>query len=252
MHTIGIMGAMPEEIEGVLELISERTETRIGGRTYHSGMIHGIRVVVAFSRWGKVAASSTVTTLLHAFKIRGLIFTGVAGAIHPQLKVGDIVIGRTLVQHDMDARPLMPRHEIPLLGKTWFETDAHLSKIASNAIKQVLSNQHLHSLIPESDLLNFHIHSPSLFEGEIASGDQFFSSLAQKRALLDILPQVRCIEMEGAAVAQVCFENELPFTVIRTISDIAGDNSGVDFPLFVSRVASKYSVAILDEMFRHL
>src|SRR6478736_9802342 len=101
---IGIMGAMPEEIDGVVALLSNRKELTAGRRTYYSGQINSVDTVVVFSRGGKVAAATTVSTLIHEFKITELLFTGVAGAIHSDLKIGDIVLGKRLIQHDMDAR----------------------------------------------------------------------------------------------------------------------------------------------------
>lgn len=244
------MGAMPEEIEALLPQLSQRRETSVGGRTYYAGLFHGRHVVIAFSRWGKVAAASTVTTLLHEFRITDLIFTGVAGAIDPRLNVGDMVVAEKLIQHDLDARPLMSRHEIPLLGKTWIETDKVWNQRLTKSIRQVFEARALHSLISEKDLLQFGIHAPAQYHGEIASGDQFFSSGNQKKSLQESLPNILCVEMEGAAVAQVCYEHQLPFALIRTISDTADDRSPVDFPLFIRQVASAYSFAVLDTMFR--
>src|ERR1700761_8445415 len=118
---IGIMGAMPEEIESVGHLLEGKRAVTMGRRTYTEGTLNGVRVVLVFSRWGKVAAATTVSTLILEFKITELIFTGVAGAIDPRLKIGDIVLGQRLIQHDMDARPFMAQFEIPLLGKTFLD-----------------------------------------------------------------------------------------------------------------------------------
>ena len=125
------MGAMPEEIDSIIQLLSEESRVTIGMRTYSIGKLNGITAVVVFSRWGKVAASITVSTLILEFKVTELIFTGVAGAIDPQLRIGDIVLGRRLIQHDMDARPLMEQFEIPLLGKTFFESAAEQLELAA-------------------------------------------------------------------------------------------------------------------------
>jgi adenosylhomocysteine nucleosidase len=250
MQKIGILGAMPEEIEGIIQLMTECTAHPLGGRTYYSGKISGIEVTVVFSRWGKVAAATTVTTLIQEFRITGLVFTGVAGAIAPGLKIGDIVLAERLIQHDMDARPLMPRYEIPLLGVTWFAADPSYIEKGSGAINHLLANKRLHELISDDRLEAFNITAPSLFKGDIASGDQFFSGSAQKKQLQDSLPGILCVEMEGAAVAQVCFEYHIPFVVIRTISDTATENAAVDFPVFIKHIASKYSVEIIDQLFR--
>lgn len=246
------MGAMPEEIEGVVALLTNPVASSMGKRTYFSGQINDIDTVVVFSRWGKVAAATTVTTLIHEFKITELLFTGVAGAIHPDLKIGDIVLGKRLVQHDMDARPLMKQYEIPLLSKTYFESDADHLKIASKAIHEVFENKVLQAVVGAEDLMEFDILEPKLVVGDIGSGDQFFSSKEQKHALNAQLPEVLCVEMEGAAVAQVCYEHEIPFSIIRTISDVADDNSHIDFPGFIKKISSKYAAEIIKNIFKQV
>jgi adenosylhomocysteine nucleosidase len=244
----GIMGAMPEEIEGVVALLTEAETFSFGQRTYHKGRINGHDVVAVFSRWGKVAAAATASALIHEFHVTELIFTGVAGAIAPGLKVGDIVIGTRFVQHDMDARPLMKEFEIPLLGRTFVESDAERVEIATAAVADLLENNHLHTLIPATELRMFGIVRPAMHRGVIASGDKFFASGDDKQRLISRLPSVLCVEMEGAAVAQVCAEYGLPFTVFRTISDSADEHSHIDFPAFLSRVASRYSAAIIKHL----
>jgi adenosylhomocysteine nucleosidase len=202
-----------------------------------------------FSRWGKVAAATTATTLIHEFKITELLFTGVAGAINSDLKIGDIVLGKRLIQHDMDARPLMKQYEIPLLSKTYFETDSTLLNTASKAIQAVFENKSLHSVIAEQHLLEFKISQPKLYIGDIASGDQFFSTNEQKQNLNSQLPNVLCVEMEGAAVAQVCYEYEIPFSIIRTISDVADETAHFDFPSFTKNISSKYTAEIIKQIY---
>jgi adenosylhomocysteine nucleosidase len=248
-RVIGIMGAMPEEIDGVLALLSNCVSISMGKRTYFSGQINGIETVVVFSRWGKVAAATTATTLIHEFKITELLFTGVAGAINSDLKIGDIVLGKRLIQHDMDARPLMNQYEIPLLFKTYFETDSNHLNIASKAIHTVFENKSLHSVIGEHDLMEFNISQPKLFIGDIASGDQFFSTNEQKQNLNSQLPNVLCVEMEGAAVAQVCYEYEIAFSIIRTISDVADETAHIDFPSFIKKISSKYAAEIIKNIY---
>jgi adenosylhomocysteine nucleosidase len=248
-RTIGIMGAMPEEIEGVVALLSNCVAVSMGKRTYFSGQINGIDTVVVFSRWGKVAAATTVTTLIHEFKISELLFTGVAGAISDNLKIGDIVLGKRLIQHDMDARPLMPQYEIPLLSQTYFESDETLLNSAVKAINTVVEDNSLHAIIGEEELMEFNISQPKLVIGDIASGDQFFSSIEQKHVLNSQLPNILCVEMEGAAVAQVCYEYEVPFCIIRTISDTADDKSHIDFPSFIKKISSKYAAEIIRNIY---
>lgn len=246
------MGAMPEEISEVVNMLNDRQEIAIGRRNYFTGTLQGTKVVVVFSRWGKTAAAATVAALIHEFKITDLIFTGVAGGIDPALNIGDIVIATRLVQHDMDARPLMPRHEIPLLEKTFFESDERIFSISVDAVTEMISNKHLHELISDAELKHFGISQPKLFTGDIASGDKFFADNKDSHQLASDLPGTLCVEMEGAAVAQVCYEYNIPFTVIRTISDTADHNSAIDFPAFIKSISSKYSLQIIKNIFSKL
>ena len=246
------MGAMPEEIDGVTALLTNCKEYSSGRRTYYTGQYCGIVTVVVFSRWGKVAAATTVSTLVHEFNITELLFTGVAGAIHPELKIGDIVVAKRLIFHDLDVRPIIKQYEIPLLDRTYLETgDAQLAK-ATNAINILLESKNLHAAIGDEELAKFNIVQPQLFIGDVASGDQFFYKSSQKHALHEQLPEVLCVEMEGAAVAQVCYEHDIPFTIIRTISDDADETSPVSFAQFIKAVASKYSVEIVKNIYRQL
>ncbi|MCO6494137.1 MAG: 5'-methylthioadenosine/adenosylhomocysteine nucleosidase [Bacteroidetes bacterium] len=242
---IGIMGAMPEEISGIVHLLSNKDEKEIGGRKYYSGLINNVKTIVVFSRWGKVAAAATVTTLILEFGITELIFTGVAGAVNPNLKIGDIVIGHKLFQHDMDGRPLMKQYEIPLLGVTYFECKETQRLNAEKIIRHLLSNKYLKDVIHPNELQRFGIHEPKLHIGVIASGDKFFANKKDKESLLNILPSVLCVEMEGAAVAQVCYEYQIPYTIIRTISDSADENAKFDFSSFIKSIASVYSTEIM-------
>jgi adenosylhomocysteine nucleosidase len=251
-RVIGIMGAMPEEIGSIVQLLSNTTTTVIGQRTYYAGFINNVSTVVVFSRWGKVAAATTVSTLINHFKVTEIIFTGVAGAIATDINIGDVVIGKRLIQHDMDARPLMQQFEIPLLNKTYFESDATLCSIAETSIKTVLQKELLQQIIGKKELLNFNISDPKLVVGNIASGDQFFATHAQKEKVLQLLPTILCVEMEGAAVAQVCYEHAIPFVIIRTISDVANEQSPVDFPLFIKSIASKYAAEIIAHIYEQL
>ena len=125
-------------------------------------------------------------------------------------------------------------------------------ELAQRAVNEILSNSNLHKLITEKDLAAFQIENPKFVMGDIASGDQFFASHVQKEQLTSVLPEVLCVEMEGAAVAQVCFEYGIPFVVIRTISDTADDQSHVDFVAFIKKISSKYSAAIISSIFELL
>jgi adenosylhomocysteine nucleosidase len=242
---LGIMGAMPEEVEGILADMQDRKEVKMAMRTFHVGKLHNRDCVVVFSRWGKVAAASTASILIHHFKVKSILFTGVAGGIHSDVKVGDIVIGRNFYQHDMDARPLLEEFEIPLLGVNHFKGITEQITIAEMQLKSHLAENILFQEITENTKEKFGIHHPILHVGDIASGDRFFASALDKQILLQKLPKVLCVEMEGSAVAQVAHENEIPFLVIRTISDAANDTSATDFMSFIKEVASIYTRLIV-------
>lgn len=242
---IGIMGAMPEEINGIVSLLNNKKEIVKGMRTYYTGTINDFDVVVVFSRWGKVASATTATHLIIEFGITDLYFIGVAGAIHADLNIGDIVIANSLVQHDMDARPLMKQFEIPLLGKTMFCPSKELFDSVFEKTNGLLSADLLLNKISIAHQKAFSISNPKLYVGQIASGDLFFANTIDKENLQVVLPDVLCVEMEGAAVAQVCFEYDVPCVVIRTISDAANETSPIDFKEFVSQVASKFGVEII-------
>jgi adenosylhomocysteine nucleosidase len=148
----------------------------------------------------------------------------------------------------MDARPLMAQFEIPLLGKTYFETKAPQLSLAKKAVESFLQ-QHT---IPLDILTAFNITNPKVHVGDIASGDQFIAAKNTKHALQKNLPSILCVEMEGAALAQVCDEFNVPFTIIRTISDSADHEAHLDFPKFINAIASKYAVGILQEYYKLL
>ncbi|HSD05813.1 5'-methylthioadenosine/adenosylhomocysteine nucleosidase [Flavobacterium sp.] len=249
---IGILGAMPEEINGIVSLLKGRSEVIKGMRTYYIGTINDIEVVVVFSRWGKVASATTVTHLIVEFGITELIFTGVAGAISKDLNIGDIVIANSLVQHDLDARPIMKQFEIPLLGKTILYPSEKLFNIVVSSTNELIKNDGLANLFSLSECHAFSLFNQKVVVGQIASGDQFISSSIEKEKLLKVIPNVLCVEMEGAAVAQVCYEYNIPFVIIRTISDSANENSIIDFKEFTAKIASKLGVIIVQKLVNNL
>jgi adenosylhomocysteine nucleosidase len=249
---MGIMGAMPEEVNGIINLLTDKEEFQLGKRSYFVGKLNGIKTVAVFSRWGKVAATTTVSTLILKFNVSEIIFTGVAGAINPDLNVGDIIIGKRLIQHDLDGRPLLEEFEIPLLGVRYIDIQTKQLEIATKAVQDLINGEHLFSVITEAELQQFGIIKPKLMIGDIASGDKFFASVKEKEKLLNKLPATLCVEMEGAAVAQVCYEYGIPFTVLRTISDTADEKSHIDFSAFIEKVSNKYSIEIVKNIFNQI
>jgi adenosylhomocysteine nucleosidase len=246
---IGIISAMQEEMQTLLDHLDNKISTVKGMRTYYSGKLFTKDVVLVFSRWGKVASATTATQLINDHPVDEIIFTGVAGAVNHKLEIGDIVIGNKLYQHDVDASPLFKKYEIPLLDKTFFETSASRREKLRSATEIFLLdyNRYIDPLKSQP----FNISQPKLFVGNIASGDQFISSMESVSTLLKEIPEVCCVEMEGAAVAQVCFEYKIPFSILRIISDKANNNAHIDFPKFAKEIASHYALGILENYCLH-
>ncbi len=247
--SIGILGAIPQEVNGIIAQLSDVIEHEIGNRVYYEGRLNNQPVVVVYSRIGKVAAAATVTTLLLKFNVKKIVFVGVAGSIHEAVNVGDVVIATKLLQHDMDCSPLRPKYEVPLLGKIYFDADTSINEQAKVAVNHVLQWDSLVRLIGNDELSKFAITQPKLHMGTIASGDQFIGKDEQKQALQAALPEVLCVEMEGAAVAQVCDEFNVPFAVIRTISDKANQEASFSFQSFVEKISLVYGREMMQKLF---
>ncbi len=247
---IGIISAMQEEMQTLLENLQESVTSTKGMRTYYSGKLFDTDVVLVFSRWGKVASATTVTQLINDYSIDEIIFTGVAGAISNHLNIGDVVIGKHLYQHDIDASPLFKKFEVPLLNKLYFETSTtHRAQL--HRATQTFLNSYT-DFIKLEEMRSFNITQPKVIVGDIASGDQFISDINSVSKLASELPSVFCVEMEGAAVAQVCYEYNIPFSIIRIISDKANDNAHIDFPKFAKEVASHYALGIFKKYFNKI
>ena len=245
-----ILSALKEEPQGLLELLQNPERVTRAGRDFWRGQLHGQPVVLALSRVGKVAAATTATTLIEHFGVGKMVFTGVAGGLASGVNVGDVVIASSFVQHDLNASPLFPRYQVPLYGRTVFDCN-----VALNAILYIASYS-----IPTWAKACFGGSSSAravkIHQGLIASGDRFVcgaaESLALQTALQDAGLKPLAVEMEGAAVAQVCFDYGVPFAAARVISDRADDTAHVDFQKFVNEVASRYSVAIIDGFMKQL
>jgi adenosylhomocysteine nucleosidase len=241
---LAIVSAMQEEIEALLGALADVVVAEHGRRRYYRGTLHGVSVVAVFSRWGKVAAAATVTELISSFEVTDIVFSGVAGAIDPALAIGDVVIGTRLIQHDLDASPIFARYEVPLLGKAVLAADRQISRELLAAARGFIGEDLAAAVTPE-ERARFRIGAPKILAGLIGSGDKFFASRTEIAQLRGRLPEVLCVEMEGAAVAQVCEEYGVRFGVLRTISDAADENSVHDFPGFLREVAGQYSAGIL-------
>jgi adenosylhomocysteine nucleosidase len=221
---IAIVSAMREELRALHQDLEGGRVERIAGRDFHSGALHGHAAVLVLSGIGKVAAATTTALLLDRFEVDAVLFTGVAGGLGEGVRVGDVVIADTLLQHDLDASPIFPRFQVPLTGKSRFAADRAWSEALARAARDSGHTTH---------------------RGLVISGDRFVSSGAESRALRDALPDALAVEMEGAAVAQVCHDFARPFAVMRTVSDRADDSATTDFTRFVAEVASALSREIV-------
>jgi 5''-methylthioadenosine/S-adenosylhomocysteine nucleosidase len=245
---IGIMGAMEQEtrlLADSMEIIDTKT---IAMRNYYLGKLFGKDVVLVFSKCGKVAAASTVTTLIETFNVDIVLFTGVAGGAEKSLKVGDIVIADKLVQHDMDgsALPGFRKFEIPLLGVGTFVAPAEMVALGKKSAEYYVSNC-LKLDVDESVLRECDISIPSIVIGTVASGDQFIADSQKVSSLTREIENLKCIEMEGAAVAQVCYEHNVDYIVFRVISDKADEHANINFPRFIEKAASHFTRGIIQQ-----
>ena len=250
MATLAILSALAEEQQGLLACLSQPVCLRRAGREVWRGQWQGQDVLLALSRIGKVAAATTTTALIEGLGASRVVFTGVAGGIGPGVRVGDLVVATEFVQHDLDASPLFPRFEIPLYGRSRLACDPVLTALLLRASESAATR-----LAGQFDQFSGPAR-PTVHAGLIASGDRFVSGAAELHGLQQRLLAgghvALAVEMEGAAVAQVCFDYGLPFAAVRTISDRADDAAHVDFPRFVRDVASPYAQAIMTAFLRLL
>ena len=230
----GVLVAMPEEGSALLDAmrIDERIEH--GRRTFLVGDLWGSPVVVVVARCGKVAAATTVTELIVRFGVDAVICTGVAGGVGEGVAIGDVVVADALVQHDLDPRPLWPRHVVPLL-----ETGTFLVEPALSARIEAAALDHARNGA-----------GGTVHRGLIVSGDQFIHGPAMASAILEALPGTLAVEMEGAAVAQVCYEYGVSCAVVRTISDRADSDAAADFGESLGSFAASHTRGILSGVFR--
>ena len=228
MTRLAIVGAMHEEIAALRPCLEGLRTERRAGRDFHFGRLDGRDVILVRCGIGKVAAATTTAVLLDVFDAAALLFTGVAGGLGDGVRVGDIVIATTLLQHDMNAEPLFPRWEVPLTGRARFGADAAWSARLAQASRTLAST-------------NAHAVGAVIHQGLVVSGDRFVATHAESDQLRALLPDALAVEMEGAAVAQVCHDFARPFGIVRTISDRADDAAHGDFQRFVCDVAAPYS-----------
>jgi len=224
MSKIAIMGAMPEEIEPLLEKVDNINKIDYANNSYYEATYKGKELVIAYSKIGKVFSSLTASTLLEKFACDTLLFSGVAGAINPVLKIGDLIIADKLCQHDLDISIFGHDFGYVPEGAKFIESDPTLRAVA----KKVAENNAL-----------------SLIEGTIATGDQFVAS-NERKAFISQNFGADALEMEGSSVAVVCDALNVPFFILRAISDTANDDAGMDFDEFMVSSAKISATFILD------
>jgi len=237
---IGVMSAMEVELEFIgSDMIIERIDT-IGANVYRTGTINRVPCVMVHGGVGKVGAAHTAQTLIMQYDVDAVIFTGVAGGVDPSLCIGDIVISDNVVHHDFGQ--ILPDDFIPF-DTIGFFADSLLVQLARQAAGNVVLEKIPEAIRGEEDL-------PRIRVGRVATGDQFISSEA-KRLWIEETFHADCVEMEGAAVAQICAVHNVPFVIIRALSDLANEEAEVDFQAFVF-YAAKNSSMLVNEMLRLL
>ena len=222
---LGIIGAMDEEVLEIKNALKDVTVETAAGMDFYRGKINEKEVVVVRSGIGKVNAAVCSQILVDKFGAEAIVNTGIAGSLKAEIDIGDIVLSSDSVKHDMDATGLgYPIGQIPRMETFAFPADQKLLKLAEKCCNQV---------------------NPDIktFVGRVVSGDQFISDKEKKQQLIDNFDGF-CTEMEGAAIAQVCYLNHIGCLIIRAISDKADDSATVDYPAFEAK-AIEHSVKLL-------
>ena len=229
MKKLAIMGAMEEEIEPLLSHFDSVNVVDFANNKYYEVNYKGLDIVIAYSKIGKVFASLTATTMIEKFGCETLLFSGVAGGINPELKIGDLIIADKLCQHDLDITAFGHPHGFVPGGQVFVETSKALNDIA----KEVATENGL-----------------KVIEGCIATGDQFVHS-NERKVFIESTFKADALEMEGASVAVVCDALNIPFFILRAISDTADMDAGFDFDEFLKSSAKNsadYLIKIVDKL----
>ena len=232
MTKIGIIGAMELEVEQLKKEMAVESVIKKAGMDFFEGTLSDVPVVVVRSGIGKVNAALCVQILADVFQVSHVINTGVAGSLNAKLDIGDILISRDALHHDMDTTIFgYQPGEVPQMGFREFRADERMMELAREACEKV--NPDIRVMF-----------------GRVVSGDQFISSKEVKERLIALF-QGDCAEMEGASIAHGAYLNGLPFVIIRAISDKADDSAEMDYPTFEA-AAAKHSAALVKEMIKGL
>ncbi len=237
MKKIGIISAMDEELVLIEQTMKVEHVDTIAQRVFTSGKIKGRSCLCVKAGFGKVNAALTAEILILQYKVDAIIFSGVAGGINPQLGVGDVVISKKVAHHDFGS---ITTDQFIVFDTIGFAADSFLVQLALKAATEAKLDPLPIKISKEAG------HLPQIVVGTIATGDQFISS-EEKRQWIEKTFNADCVEMEGAAVAQVCAINKVPFVIVRCLSDLANENANLDFEAFLP-YAAKNSSLIVQEM----
>ena len=229
MTKLAIMGAMQEEIEPLLAHFKDVNVVEYANNKFYEVSYNGLEIVIAYSKIGKVFASLTASTMIEKFGCNTLLFSGVAGGINPKLQIGDLIIADKLCQHDLDITAFGHPHGFVPGGKVFVETTKELRDVAIKVANE---------------------NNLKVIEGTIATGDQFVHSNERKQFIENTF-NADALEMEGASVAVVCDALNVPFFILRAISDTADMDAGFDFDEFLKSSAKNsadYLIKIVKEL----
>lgn len=224
---LGIIAAMSEELELILQDMKLKNKKTVANLTFNEGTLYNKNVVAVVCGIGKVNAAICTQILISEFSVDKVINIGVAGGVNKDIYPGDVVIGNSLVEHDIDCSVFGdPVGQIPRMDTFDFKADDTLVNLAKDSCNK--------------------LNNINSFVGRIVSGDQFIASQEKVQYLEKEFNAFSC-EMEGASIAHVCYSNNVPFVIIRSISDNANNGAHVDFEKFTP-IAVKNSTAIVKEM----
>lgn len=226
---IAIMGAMPEEVAPILEKLGEYKTTKYADNEYYEATYNGVEVVVAYSKIGKVFSTLTASTMIQHFGCDKLLFSGVAGGINPSLKIGDLIVASKLCQHDLDITAFgHPMGFVPG-GSVFIEADINLIELSKNVASEL---------------------GKTVQEGIIATGDQFVHNEGIKDNIVKNF-NADALEMEGASVAVVCNALNVPFFILRAISDTADTDASFSFDEFMESsaiISAEFIMKMVDKI----
>ena len=232
MSKVGIIGAMELEVETLKSKMTDVRITKKANMEFYEGILNSTPAVVVRSGIGKVNAALCVQILVDVFEITHVINTGVAGSLNAQLNIGDILISKDALHHDMDVTIFgYQLGEVPQLGRLAFSADERMMKLAKSSCEKTC---------PEINVLY----------GRVVSGDQFISDGTVKDRLIQTF-HGDCTEMEGASIAHGAYLNNIPFVIIRAISDKADGSAEMDYPQF-EKAAAEHSAKLVEDMIKEL